>query len=139
VSRWQPIESAPKDGTAVLIFVPDMGNWPDRPTIVTAFWNGGLGWCDNAMVGCQTYGRPTHWMPLPAPPRMVDLIGLEPDAKLAWWFRPGLWALTVWAFAVGTLSRFSAEPLDSIEERFHRRLRALAIAAMRPSDSTPTP
>jgi hypothetical protein len=64
---WQPIETAPKDGADILIFIPDMQNYPDNPRIVSAFW-GICGWTDNAAVGCQTWGNPTHWMPLPEPP-----------------------------------------------------------------------
>ena len=58
MTEWQPIDTAPKDGTDVLV------------------------WCGGAMfIACMEVGRwffdrtdysvkplPTHWMPLPAPP-----------------------------------------------------------------------
>jgi hypothetical protein len=59
-NEWQPIETAPKD-RVVLLYVPDMGNWPDEPAIVTAIWSDGQKWVDNGMAHCATYGatRPT--------------------------------------------------------------------------------
>lgn len=57
---WQPIETAPKDGTRVLLVI-NHGEWGD------AVWTGL--WADGWMV---SYGKaqanPTHWMPLPPPP-----------------------------------------------------------------------
>ena len=63
--EWQPIETAPKNGTDVLCFRLLRG----EPDIATARWKpdaeafGGPGWC-------YAPGRhgPTHWMPMPAPP-----------------------------------------------------------------------
>lgn len=69
---WQPIESAPKDGTDILGYFPD---WK-RPIAVTC-------WMDYKSLdhGVVTYhsqywftgiamnkSNPTHWMPLPDPP-----------------------------------------------------------------------
>ncbi len=60
VAEWQPIETAPKDGTRVLLCI-DHGEWGDK--VWTGLW--GDGW----MV---SYGKartePTHWMPLPKAP-----------------------------------------------------------------------
>ena len=62
--RWQPIETAPKDGTEVLMFCA-----PDE--MVTALWS----YSHWSLVQCGSYADdsylfsdPTHWMPLPAPP-----------------------------------------------------------------------
>ena len=54
---WQPIASAPKDGTEFLAWHPDtrMG---------LTFWNGSTKWYSYHMPEDQ----PTHWMPLPLPP-----------------------------------------------------------------------
>lgn len=60
---WRPIESAPKDGTDVLICkVYDDGSVSD---FEIAGWDDELEW-----HGLQdiTLDKPTHWMPLPSPP-----------------------------------------------------------------------
>ena len=60
---WQPIETAPKDGTEVLV-------WDDG-CVVAAFF-GRLGW-QLTQTGAYAedadlYGAPTHWRPLPEGP-----------------------------------------------------------------------
>lgn len=53
-ATWQPIETAPRDGTKVITFDPEWGmrmDWFDRLDCVS-------GWL----------GEPTHWQPLPPPP-----------------------------------------------------------------------
>ena len=75
MSEWQPIETAPKDGTRILIYQPE-GQWKSRRDrrleyIDTAYWHTPGNpehpgyWC--AYVLCVY--RPTHWMPLPEPPK----------------------------------------------------------------------
>ena len=59
VSAWQPIASAPKDGTWLLLIgsrweLPCVGQW----SYLSNCWQD----FDNAIAD------PTHWMPLPAPP-----------------------------------------------------------------------
>ena len=63
MSDWQPIETAPKDGTAVLGYDPSDGYL----CIYVVRWREGE-WREAAG---EEYGRwrPTHWMPLPSPPR----------------------------------------------------------------------
>jgi hypothetical protein len=63
---WQPIETAPKDGSEVLLYVRGVSGY-DHNTTVSAFW-GEIDWKDNAHAGCTVYGDITHWMPLPDPP-----------------------------------------------------------------------
>ena len=61
---WQPIETAPKDGTDVLVYEL-------QRTMCVAYWDDFInrdgkiaGWRD-----CQCYPvEPTHWMLLPSPP-----------------------------------------------------------------------
>ena len=65
MSDWQPIETAPKDGTVVFLYWPTMS--------ITRYPAAGMhhgdeyGW---EMYVDRDYGEifPTHWMPLPAPP-----------------------------------------------------------------------
>jgi hypothetical protein len=68
---WRPIETAPKDGTCVIVYRPNGGS--------TAY---------GGRVGADTFGTvesypnswahstmdapPTHWMPLPDPPEIAD-------------------------------------------------------------------
>lgn len=66
MSEWQPIETAPKDGTNILIY----GVGP-VPFITDAVWNNGF-WSlfdpySDAHNMPITHGV-THWMPLPPPP-----------------------------------------------------------------------
>ena len=68
VERWRPISEAPRDGTVVIV------------------WNGSATWASSRRLGVPgqggqpTYGhdwvmqgawthRPTHWQPLPSPPK----------------------------------------------------------------------
>lgn len=61
---WMPIETAPKDGTRVLLVI-DHGEWGDK------IWTGL--WANGWMVSYgKTSNPPTHWMPLPAEPQPKD-------------------------------------------------------------------
>ena len=57
---WQPIETAPKDGYAILAWV---SGWR-RAHIV--YWDGEE-WV--GVTGLSKLKVPTHWMPLPEPPK----------------------------------------------------------------------
>ncbi len=61
MSEWQDISTAPKDGTKVLCYTIKgviIMHWhqPGNPT-ARAFWTG------------EKSVQPTHWMPLPEPPK----------------------------------------------------------------------
>lgn len=58
-SNWQPIETAPKDGTVVLLYWP---YWRDRAVLgyFIDYWQ--------SNVAISSGPEPTHWMPLPAAP-----------------------------------------------------------------------
>lgn len=64
MSEWRDIETAPRDGTHVVVFEP-------RKTPVVAYFSqaiemfSNLGW-QSTPGGCRY--NPTHWMPLPSPP-----------------------------------------------------------------------
>ncbi len=70
-TTWQPIKTAPKDGTTILVYQP-AGMWASRvqsrgECVVTAHWH--------QPGNPERHGlwfpicRPTHWMPLPEPPK----------------------------------------------------------------------
>jgi hypothetical protein len=60
-TRWRPIETAPRDGTTILV-----GRWDGAmATIYNDHWAEEPGcWCDSSPSF-----QPTHWMPLPEPPK----------------------------------------------------------------------
>lgn len=71
---WQPIETAPRDGTSVLVVNDNVGGRYTKPfQIGVASWGpcmreeawGSDSCCDN--VTCFT---PTHWQPLPNAPSL---------------------------------------------------------------------
>ena len=84
--KWQPIDSAPKDGTVVLLWGGRLDWYKDdlnedekhlhnRP--VTGWWGRQPDWStentiwrycsyDSGIYG--EYENPTHWMPIPTPP-----------------------------------------------------------------------
>jgi len=71
MSEWRTIESAPKDGSIVLLCF----KFPDGLSRKYAMWTGAWRW--DADVTSQEWrddengealGNPTHWMPLPLPP-----------------------------------------------------------------------
>jgi hypothetical protein len=66
MSDWQPMETAPKDGTDVLLAAQwdKTGRWLQG----IGRWNNGR-YQENAVGwGWTWYAQPTHWMPLPDPP-----------------------------------------------------------------------
>lgn len=62
---WQPIETAPKDGTVVLV----CGFGPSGYYVTTAQWDGAWFLFDVAedRYSAESSGH-SHWMPLPKPP-----------------------------------------------------------------------
>lgn len=74
---WQPIETAPKDGTIVLT----AHKTKDGIRVVPAQWRASrlhasltlFGWhlCQWSDLNIEHSLSPTHWMPLPAPPREI--------------------------------------------------------------------
>ena len=85
-TAWRPIDTAPRDGTPVLLLTSDFG-------AVEGFWNGSVSNFYKSQVGWASYdpdnmqgdwvsewridpgdarlycgATPTHWMPLPAAP-----------------------------------------------------------------------
>lgn len=75
MSEWQPIETAPKDGTMVVL------HWDWEPLTVVGYFGASTNqppgddperetwrvhWDEATLDG--GFDEPTHWMPLPSPP-----------------------------------------------------------------------
>jgi hypothetical protein len=81
---WQPIETAPMDGTNILLTPGDdyriVVGWGHGPSRTFRSMEGEL---DGGCECCGTWVsakaiRPTHWMPLPDPPAVErDLTKME--------------------------------------------------------------
>lgn len=72
MSEWKPIDTAPKDGTHVLVYRSLLGK---SDCIVEAWWKadvfGDMCWGANGWT-YPDFSPPTHWMPLPAPPALTE-------------------------------------------------------------------
>lgn len=81
MDKWRDIETAPRDGTRVLLAMGDgdvRDGWWDgevelvaHPTIDQMIWRGA--WVDGEVHGSiwglvKVEYDPTHWQPLPSPP-----------------------------------------------------------------------
>lgn len=66
-TEWLDIETAPKDGTYILIGWFDL---PGQRDMHVAFWHSMIGaWCQShSHFTTDPNWQPTHWMPLPEPP-----------------------------------------------------------------------
>jgi len=68
---WSPIETAPKDGRAILLFglLPGSMGYSDDSLIMSVGGWSGERWGAEANNGrFVMFLKPTHWMPLPNPP-----------------------------------------------------------------------
>ena len=66
--EWQPIETAPKDGTEVLVTLHEYGDPTKRRLYeVARYSERGAGWYGPSAHSPKLYD-PTHWMLLPEPP-----------------------------------------------------------------------
>ena len=82
---WEPIESAPKDGTDVLLFFPALHSNPAFAS-VGRFVNGGFNdghayrsytW---SVMGSNCHPEPTHWAAIPEAP-IQSAEGSAPPAR----------------------------------------------------------
>lgn len=78
MSEWQPIETAPKDGTPILVWADAYGWRSVFARVNAAFYEGAwrmygpiLGEPTTQNKSRQWLGevQPTHWMPLPEGPK----------------------------------------------------------------------
>lgn len=65
-SRWQPIETAPRDEEVYILAIREGAKVPFVASYDADFDN----WFtfNGALEACGQKFEPTHWMPLPAPP-----------------------------------------------------------------------
>jgi len=70
---WQPIETAPRDGTRVLLWTDTKADPEDseylRSTGGEDFALAQIGQWEVDEWDCLLVGKATHWMPLPEPPK----------------------------------------------------------------------
>ena len=69
-SQWQPIDSAPQDGTKVLAYTNDGYKYP---LVCQCVWGDGAWWPDVWESPAEPLS-PTHWMPLLTPPKNAEVI-----------------------------------------------------------------
>ena len=74
MSDWFPIESAPKDGTEIRLFVPAWRKYVKSFQIDACWHSTPYEEAEGYWEGCEYQsnlpdsGQPTHWMPLPEDP-----------------------------------------------------------------------
>ncbi len=72
MAEWQPIETAPKDGSTVILLLSDdaacecpfAAYWTHRSRFGEPGWVGSL-----SGYSCDDSEIPTHWIPIPPRPR----------------------------------------------------------------------
>lgn len=79
MSEWQPIESAPKDGTLILAWgcwAGEINGPDDDPELAIVCWDGqrgdypGFDWMVTGTDAHAAWLKPTHWQPLPDAPTL---------------------------------------------------------------------
>lgn len=67
MTGWQPIETAPKDSQAILLWPYCPYSWKGRAQkeVVLGYYTVDEEWYNPEQL--ETF-EPSHWMPLPAPP-----------------------------------------------------------------------
>ena len=65
MTTWRRIESAPKDGTDIIVYRPHAVENENVPKVGVDYWSKRLG---NCWAKSNDSKQPTHWMPLPTPP-----------------------------------------------------------------------
>lgn len=86
--EWQPMKTAPKDGTNFLAAQAGNGSANDTPWWVL-FWNGAAFECVSSgkiiPTATKIVGGATDWQQLPDPPGLTDYSLTKPDDT--WGFR----------------------------------------------------
>jgi len=78
LEAWQPIETAPKDGTRIIVYRPRDNDY--------CYHVGEDVWRRNCWYKSPAMCQPTHWMPLPEAPGLIEqgrIAGKKTKAALA--------------------------------------------------------
>lgn len=67
MTAWQPIATAPKDGTRILLWLCFRYR-NQEPRVEIAKWHQPANKMVAGFWATPIRGEPTHWMPLPEPP-----------------------------------------------------------------------
>lgn len=77
MGEWQPIETAPRDGSDILVYcgpldpIWGIASWyRDNPDVPAGLPEGWMMW--HQATEDQRHTWPTHWRPLPSPPEHVS-------------------------------------------------------------------
>ncbi len=76
---WRPIETAPKDGTRVLVWRPRESGDHIAHAGVDHWRDDNAGGGSGSWYRSRRYQQPTHWMPLPTPPQGGEAPTLTPE------------------------------------------------------------
>jgi hypothetical protein len=87
--EWKPIETAPKDGTWILVYGEGTEDEGEKRSVAvaqytnylnceTTDWHWQFAWYDGGYYG--KFENPTHWMPLPEPPNK-ELTGSRSESE----------------------------------------------------------
>lgn len=68
MNEWQPIETAPR-GPWVLLWWPSITDCALVGYVLSGRWKCPIGSFDGYTEGEDNLAGPTHWMPLPEPPK----------------------------------------------------------------------
>ncbi|MDR3672528.1 MAG: DUF551 domain-containing protein [Holophaga sp.] len=78
MSEWQPIATAPKDGSILIGRGSYDSTEADTMLAVAMRYQSNQWWRENAGEGFTIACHPTHWMHMPAPPKPQDrLVGFK--------------------------------------------------------------
>lgn len=76
---WQSIESAPKDGRAIIVFHAAAAKWSKVGPVRVASWRGGCWRAGSDFLGVDAV---THWMPLPPSPQTTGFNAAQAQREL---------------------------------------------------------
>ena len=68
MSEWQPIETAPKDGRAIMVWIKGRLELQAHCFAPVSICDNGWWWDDSTGDQIEPIADATHWMPLPDPP-----------------------------------------------------------------------